>query len=214
MPVVIEVPIAHCNKWEKGAQIPTSRGDAEKVSAKTLQVFWADSIDNFSLWQSVAKVSWLSLTWEATAWSHEKNNTCEYKTKAHQQLCINMHNTQHEHGCCAWSNDWVYEHESFIKSSTCWTKSNDEQDREKWYRWLHQRNPFLCENANLQSLATGIVSVLGEDDVCCDRAEEIGEEIQKSFDNLSFPNFSLKRNSTINPMSIKLFPSQIRKVFA
>ena len=42
------------------------------------------------------------------------------------------------------------------------------------------------KDGNLQSLSTGVVSVLGKDPNNCDDAEEIGARIQKGLDNQKF----------------------------
>jgi hypothetical protein len=69
------------------------------------------------------------------------------------------------------------------------------------YNWLSQRNPFLVEDTKLYSLSTGIVSNTNNDDVNCERAEEIGKAIQQSFDNKTISQCCIKRKNLINPLS-------------
>ena len=48
--------------------------------------------------------------------------------------------------------------------------------------WLRTRNPFANEDENLHSLSNGIVSIIGTDEVNCEKAEEIGlDNLQITF---------------------------------
>ena len=77
----------------------------------------------------------------------------------------------------------------------------DYQDTKKCVDWFDPRNPFLVEDQHLHSLSNGLVSVSGKDTVSCDKSEELGEVIQRSFDNLPFTKCSVKRNDGIKPIS-------------
>ena len=77
----------------------------------------------------------------------------------------------------------------------------DYRDFKAFYSWLNSRNPFLVEDKNLHSLSTGLVSVFGQDDVSCERAEEIGLAIQESFNNQAITNCSIKRSKIVVPMT-------------
>ena len=52
---------------------------------------------------------------------------------------------------------------------------------------------ILIAYDNLYSLSTGIVSVGNKDFVNCEKAEQVGREIKKSFDNTPITKCSLKR---------------------
>ena len=75
-------------------------------------------------------------------------------------------------------------------------------DCKKIYNWLLERNPFMVESPNLHSLSTGLVSVEGQDEVSCDKAEEIGKYIQNSFNNVLYSNCCVPRRSIAKPLSI------------
>ena len=83
----------------------------------------------------------------------------------------------------------------------------DFEDKKSFYDWLSPRNPFQVSSENLHSLASGLVSVSEIDDTNCDQAEDIGAEIQKSFDNLPYSKCCLKQSSTKNNIST-LFTSK------
>ena len=80
-------------------------------------------------------------------------------------------------------------------------RQRDFHDCNKFYVWLKARNPFLIANDNLYSLSTGIVSVENKDFVNCEKAEQVGREIQKSFDNTPITKCTLKRKDVIRPIS-------------
>ena len=87
----------------------------------------------------------------------------------------------------------------------------DFNDCQKFYQWLSTRNPFVVENPNLYSLATGLVSITGTDSVSCDRAEEIGHVIQKSFDGVSLSNCSIPSKSVVRSLSFLANPGKSDK---
>ena len=76
----------------------------------------------------------------------------------------------------------------------------DNEDRLKFTTWLEERNPFTYKDEHLHSLSTGIVSVIGKDSVNCERAEELGWQIQEELDNMSLADASVKRKNQIKPL--------------
>lgn len=80
-------------------------------------------------------------------------------------------------------------------------RKHDFRDCQKFHAWLTERNPFLVEDKNLHSLSTGLVSIVGVDDVTCDSAEEIGCAIQQSFDGLALAKSTVKRKDLLKPLS-------------
>ena len=80
-------------------------------------------------------------------------------------------------------------------------KKVDFKDCTSFYSWLTSRNPFLIETPHLYSLSTGVVSKQGQDNVNCERAEDIGQTIQQSFDNLPLSKCKLKRSELVVTLS-------------
>lgn len=58
--------------------------------------------------------------------------------------------------------------------------------------WLEVNNPFTCIDKRLHGLSSGIVAS-ESDGVNCDNAEEIGERIMTSIDNLNFNEIVLRK---------------------
>ena len=58
-------------------------------------------------------------------------------------------------------------------------------DYEKFFNWFETGNPFNMKDGNLQSLATGVVSVRGTDPVNCDDAEKLGLVFRKVLTTIS-----------------------------
>ena len=61
----------------------------------------------------------------------------------------------------------------------------DIQDCEKILHWIGDHNPFDLATSKLRSLTTG-PTARSDDDINCDRVEEVGTEIQKKLDNSCF----------------------------
>ena len=61
-------------------------------------------------------------------------------------------------------------------------QKRDHEDYNKFKDWLIQRNPFSFSDDHPHSLSSGIVSDSSVDEINCDKAEELGAIIQKSFD--------------------------------
>ena len=72
-------------------------------------------------------------------------------------------------------------------------RKKDFEDCQKFFNWFESRNPFNMEDSNLHSLSTGVVSVLGEDIVNCDIAEDVGLLIQNSLDNINLKEATIKK---------------------
>lgn len=62
--------------------------------------------------------------------------------------------------------------------------SRDFEDLKKVYHWLEASNPFDVNDQRLRSLSTGLAAKQ-PDNINCDQAEEVGEEIQRIMDNQS-----------------------------
>jgi len=76
----------------------------------------------------------------------------------------------------------------------------DLSDWTKFHDWLSNRNPFAYNDQNLHSLSSGFISILGEDEVNCERAEEIGSKAQEMMNNLKFTDVTIKRKNQIKPL--------------
>ena len=79
-------------------------------------------------------------------------------------------------------------------------RARDVEHTNAFYKWLSVRNPFLVEDEHLYSLSSGIVAD-SNDSVNCERAEEIGQRIQKSFDNKTIDQCCVKRKDLLRPIS-------------
>ena len=78
-------------------------------------------------------------------------------------------------------------------------RATDYADCQRFLKWLQQRNPFLYEDTNLHSLSLGLVS--GEnDDVNCDKAEEIGQMIQENLNDMTIPTCKIKRKDQVKSL--------------
>ena len=66
--------------------------------------------------------------------------------------------------------------------------------------WLTTKNPFVVPDVNLFSLSNGLMSTEGKDEVNCEKAEEVGLTIQKSLDDMSVTNASIKPKDLIKPL--------------
>ena len=62
-------------------------------------------------------------------------------------------------------------------------RKRDHEDYKKFKAWFIHRNPFTFQDEHLHSLSSGWVSSGNNDNVNCDRAEDIGLAIQQSLDD-------------------------------
>ena len=94
---------------------------------------------------------------------------------------------------------WVlsFSHEEIGKSRI----KQDYQDCLKFYDWLFLRNPFHIPDENLHSLSSGMMSIRGKDDVNCERAEDVGNDIQAALDNISYNSASMKRKDQVKTLA-------------
>ena len=65
--------------------------------------------------------------------------------------------------------------------------------------WFTDNNPFELENPNLRSLSSGVTAT--SDDINCDQAERVGEQIQEQLDNMKFDNITIKRKDQIKTLA-------------
>ena len=61
-------------------------------------------------------------------------------------------------------------------------------------------DPFDCSSNDLRSLSTGL-SATDDDGISCDRAEEIGLEIQKTLDEVNVADATIKRKKQVKTLS-------------
>ena len=80
-------------------------------------------------------------------------------------------------------------------------RSRDSEDKGKIYQWLKEHNPFISNDSQLRSIATGIS---GELEVSCDKAEEIGHNIQVSLDDTAIKDAKIKRRDRIICLDSKI----------
>ena len=76
----------------------------------------------------------------------------------------------------------------------------DAQDIEKLISWFDDHDPFDCSSNDLRSLSTGL-SATDDDGISCDRAEEIGLEIQKTLDEVNVADATIKRKKQVKTLS-------------
>ena len=79
-------------------------------------------------------------------------------------------------------------------------RQHDFQDAKKFYNWFTNRNPFFIEGEHLYGLTNGLVSVIEKDDVNCERAEEVGRDIQLSLNNCTYTSATIKRKEQIKTL--------------
>ena len=79
-------------------------------------------------------------------------------------------------------------------------RKRDHEDYKKFKAWFIQRNPFTFQDEHLHSLSSGWVSNGKNDNVNCDRAEEIGLAIQKSLDDQNFGTAVIRRKNCLKPL--------------
>ena len=79
--------------------------------------------------------------------------------------------------------------------------SKDNEDLQKMIEFFKVRNPFTIESPHLHSLSHGLVSKTGEDEISCDRAEILGEKIQRKFDNLPYDKCLIKQNDVARSLA-------------
>ena len=80
-------------------------------------------------------------------------------------------------------------------------KARDFADFKKVKDWLEQRNPFSFDDNHLHSLSTGIISVSKQDEVNCEKSEEIGRKIHESIDNVKLPDAKIKKRDKLKPLA-------------
>ena len=91
-------------------------------------------------------------------------------------------------------------------------KKIDFEHCQKFFAWLAGRNPFLVESQHLHSISTGVVSQQGNDEINCERAEEIGKSIQQSFDSLPLSQCKVPRSELMKNLSLlQAHPKKIGK---
>ena len=88
------------------------------------------------------------------------------------------------------------QHQEMGRSRT----KQDYHDCLKFLDWLALRNLFLVLDNNLHSLSTGLVSIEGEDDVNCEKAEDAARNIQATLDNVLVNSASIKRKDQVKPL--------------
>ena len=91
-------------------------------------------------------------------------------------------------------------------------KQIDFNDCETFYLWLTTHNPFQVQDKNLYSLSSGLVSIVGKDLVNCEKAEEVGSMIQKSFDNTPFKKCTVRTKDLIKPLAVLNNPKREKEV--
>ena len=79
-------------------------------------------------------------------------------------------------------------------------RTKDFSDCEKFYSWFECRNPFTIQESDLYSLSTGLVSIIGKDEVNAEDSESIGQSIQQLLDNMPFTEAKFKRKMQLKPL--------------
>ena len=76
-------------------------------------------------------------------------------------------------------------------------KRRDNIDLQKMISWFNYHNPFLITDPCLKSLSTGIITT---EEINCDDAETVGENIQKSLDNLTVEEAKISKKDQIKTL--------------
>ena len=76
-------------------------------------------------------------------------------------------------------------------------KRRNNIDLQKMIGWLNDHNPFSITEPCLKSLSAGIVATEG---INCDDAETVGENIQKSLDNLTVEEAKISKKDHIKTL--------------
>ena len=84
----------------------------------------------------------------------------------------------------------------------------DNGDCLKIYQWFTEHPPFPTVDAGLVSLSTGITA---DDNLTCDRAEEVGNEIQEKIDNVMLSDAKIKRSERVTCLDSKTNAVTIEK---
>ena len=79
-------------------------------------------------------------------------------------------------------------------------KSKDYADCKKFLNWHQERNPFNFEDEHLHSLSSGLVSKCTHDEVNCEKAEELGDQIQNKLDKVAVTNAKISRKDQLLPL--------------
>ncbi len=96
---------------------------------------------------------------------------------------------------CVLDQDSDYKHKDLLPGRI----KRDNVDFDKMQSWFQEHNPFTCGD-ELVCLDSGLVDE--NNSVTCDKAEEIGALIQKTFDGKNFANCSIKRKDKLTNMQI------------
>ena len=76
-------------------------------------------------------------------------------------------------------------------------KRRDNNDLQKITNWFSAHNPFLVNEPSLKSLSTGLIAT---EEIDCDEAEKVGENIQKTLDNITIEEAKVSRKSAIKTL--------------
>lgn len=83
-------------------------------------------------------------------------------------------------------------------------KHRDWTDLHKVCEFIDVNNPFEGCNERLSSIASGLTAS-NTDYINCDEADRVGADIMTVMDNMAFQDVSIKKASTIRPLSALRF---------
>lgn len=73
----------------------------------------------------------------------------------------------------------------------------DYNDCHKFLDWLSVRNPFVIPGDDLHALSSGLISIVGKDEINCEKSESVGKVIQNGLDNTPFIEATFKRKHQV-----------------
>ena len=81
-------------------------------------------------------------------------------------------------------------------------RKHDFQDYKKFKEWLEQHNPYTYVDEHLHSLSSGWISVSGQDEVNCEKSEELGAIIHQAMENKNLANARIKCKDCLRPLEV------------
>ena len=78
-------------------------------------------------------------------------------------------------------------------------KRRDNIDLQKIISWFNDHNPFSVNEPCLKRLSTGLIA---NEEINCDDAEKVGENVQKSLDNLTIEEAKISKKDHIKTLDI------------
>ena len=79
--------------------------------------------------------------------------------------------------------------------------TRDCKDMQTVLDWLEANNPLATDDNRLRSLSSGLVAT-DENNITCDNADEVGETIQKKWNEVDFTDVVCKKSDQVRPLAL------------